>query len=168
MDYKYIEKLLERFWKCETSPEEESILRTFFRQKDIPQDLKQYRSLFAYEDEAAEVKLGADFDEKMLRLVEPATVVARRIPFTLRLRPLFKAAAAVAIVLTLGNAAQRSFQNDVNTAPDYNYATYEDTYNDPQVAYDEVSSAFHSMSDEIRGLQKSDSLDMTGKDKRVQ
>ena len=36
MDYKYIKQLLERYWKCETSLEEEEILRTFFSQKDIP------------------------------------------------------------------------------------------------------------------------------------
>ena len=30
MDYKYINQLLDRYWKCETSLEEEEILRTFF------------------------------------------------------------------------------------------------------------------------------------------
>ena len=30
MDYKYIEQLLERYWNCETSLEEEQILRSFF------------------------------------------------------------------------------------------------------------------------------------------
>ena len=28
MDYKYIKQLLERYWNCETSLEEEDILRT--------------------------------------------------------------------------------------------------------------------------------------------
>ena len=36
MDYKYIEQLLERYWQCETSLEEEQILQAFFRQEDIP------------------------------------------------------------------------------------------------------------------------------------
>lgn len=168
MDYKYIEKLLERFWKCETSLEEESVLRAFFRQKDIPQSLEPYRSLFAYEDQASEIKLGADFDDKVLKLVEQPSVSARRIPFTIRLRPLFKAAAAVAIVLTLGNAAQRSFRNASCSAPDYNYSTYEDTYEDPQVAYDEVSAAFRNMSDGLREKHKCDSLGISVKEKRVQ
>lgn len=39
MDYKYIEQLLERYWECETSLEEENILRTFFSQDNIPGDL---------------------------------------------------------------------------------------------------------------------------------
>ena len=46
MDYKYIEQLLERYWDCETTNEEESILRTFFSQKDVPARLLKYRSLF--------------------------------------------------------------------------------------------------------------------------
>lgn len=36
MDYKYIEQLLERYWNCETSVEEEQILRIFFQQKELP------------------------------------------------------------------------------------------------------------------------------------
>ena len=39
---------------------------------------------------------------------------AKVVSLTERLKPLFKAAAVVAIVLTLGNAAQVPFQNDVD------------------------------------------------------
>ena len=51
MDYRYIRQLLERYWKGETTLEEEQILRTFFIQKDIPEDMEVYRPLFAYESE---------------------------------------------------------------------------------------------------------------------
>ena len=46
MDYKYIEQLLERYWQCETTLQEESILRTFFSQEDVPASLMQYKALF--------------------------------------------------------------------------------------------------------------------------
>ena len=49
MDYKYIKQLLERYWNCETSLEEEDILRTFFSQEDIPSELESYKALFTYE-----------------------------------------------------------------------------------------------------------------------
>ena len=39
MDYKYIEQLLERYWRCETSLQEEEILRLFFSQEEVPADL---------------------------------------------------------------------------------------------------------------------------------
>ena len=37
MDYSFIDKLLERYWQCATSLEEEEKLKAFFRQKEIPQ-----------------------------------------------------------------------------------------------------------------------------------
>lgn len=114
MDYKYIKQLLERYWRCETSLEEEEILRTFFSQKDVPADLASYKPLFAYEQEetSADV-LGDDFDQKILGKVEgDKPVRARVITMRQRLMPLFRAAAVVAILLTLGNAIQGAFDAD--------------------------------------------------------
>lgn len=115
MDYKYIEQLLERYWNCETTLEEERILRTFFSQKDIPVRLLPYRDLFSYEQtETTEDELGDDFDARVLALInEPEPVKARTISMRQRLAPLFKAAAVVAIVITLGNASQVAFTDDV-------------------------------------------------------
>lgn len=111
MDYKYINQLLERYWRCETSVEEESILRAFFRQEVIPAELKRYKPLFAYAGQETEQNvLGDDFDRKLLTSIEKTEPVkARIITMTQRLKPLFKAAAVVAIMLTLGNAVQVSF-----------------------------------------------------------
>lgn len=113
MDYKYIQQLLERYWKGETSLQEEEILRSFFSQKDIPADLIRYKALFAYEQqEKMEDVLGDDFDEKILSMIEePTPVKARVITMRQRMMPLFKAAAIVAIFLTLGNAAQVPFND---------------------------------------------------------
>ncbi len=113
MDYKYIEQLLERYWQGETSLEEEEILRTFFCQKDLPEGLRQYAPLFVYEREETRTdRLGDDFDNRMLELVgEQRPVKARTISLTQRMMPLFKAAAVVAIFLTLGNAAQMAFSD---------------------------------------------------------
>ena len=106
MDYKYIEQLLERYWQCETSLQEEAILRAFFSQEDVPVWLMKYKALFA-EQQQKEEPLGDDFDARILAMTEQrVTVKARTISLTSRLIPLFKAAAIVAIILTLGNAAQ--------------------------------------------------------------
>lgn len=125
MDYKYIEQLLDRYWICETSLEEEEILRMFFSQKDIPVSMWQYRDLFIYEQEERKADvLSDDFDEKILAIVgedEPKTV--RIISLRERLIPLFRAVAIVAIVLTLGNAMQVAFegQEQVQTIGAVNY-----------------------------------------------
>lgn len=118
MDYRYIEQLLERYWRCETSLEEEAILHSFFSQKDIPDSLMPYKSLFAYEKSTAQEGLGEEFSEKMMKLVnEQEPVKAKVITMRQRLSPLFKAAAVVAIFLTLGNAAQMAFDNPDRLQP---------------------------------------------------
>ena len=133
MDYKYIEQLLERYWQGETTLQEETILKTFFSQPDIPEDLRKYSVLFTYEAEKAE-SLDDDFDARMLEMTGEAPK-AKTVTLTSRLMPLFKAAAIVAIVLTLGNAAQ---------AP-WNYG-----WEDPKEAY----AKFHQ--------QKVDSVNALG------
>ena len=65
MDYKYIEQLLERYFAAETSLEEESILRTFFHQEEIPAHLYQWRALFIADDDEV---LGDDFDARILEM----------------------------------------------------------------------------------------------------
>ena len=81
MDYKYISQLLDRYWQGETTLEEEQILRSFFSQLCIPEELQKYRSLFIYEQTEKHTNtLGDDFDERMMALIdEPETVKARRV-----------------------------------------------------------------------------------------
>ncbi|MCF0198877.1 MAG: pyruvate ferredoxin oxidoreductase [Bacteroidaceae bacterium] len=121
MDYKYIEQLLERYWECQTTLEEEAILRQFFAQDDIPASLLPYRDIFAAQQQMVdEAHLGADFDERVLQLaeqVEADCVKATRVTLSVRLRPLFRATAVVAIVLTLGMAAQHRWTSEVPDAP---------------------------------------------------
>ena len=110
MDYKYIEQLLESYWQGETTLQEEAILRAFFSQPcqtDIPEDLRRYQSFFLCESQQ-EAPFGDDFDARILDLIEeeaPNTITLKN-----RLMPLFRAAAIVAIILTLGNAAQAPWE----------------------------------------------------------
>lgn len=118
MDYKYIEQLLERYWECQTTLEEEAILRSFFSQDDVPGSLLPYKSLFAsMQQQKRDEVLGEDFDRRMLELVgEETPVRARTVKLSQRLMPMFKAAAVVAIILTLGNALQMAFDTPDNNA----------------------------------------------------
>ena len=146
MDYKYIEQLIERYWECETSQQEEDILRAFFAQDDVPASLARYKRLFVYEQQQKEQPLLDDsFDQRVRAAIghthttaEPAHIAAaQRIGLTRRLRPLSRAAAAVAIITLLGTAAQHSFTSPRNTTGwDYNQSAYKDSYQDPQKAYE--------------------------------
>lgn len=163
MDYKYIEQLLERYWRCETSLEEERILQAFFSQKEVPATLLQYRDLFACREEMMRTEvLGNDFDTRILSMIDDGKhdtkpVKARTITMRHRLIPLFKAAAIVAIVITLGNAAQLSFKDNSTANEDINYAGYHDTFNDPEMAYDKVHNALELVSEGFTQAQQTDS-----------
>ena len=125
MDYKYIEQLLERYWQGETTLQEESILRSFFSQTDIPAELRKYQPLFTCGlDEA----LDDDFDARILKSIgeEPK---AKEVTLVSRLKPLFKAAAIVAILLTLGNAAQAPWNYGWDNPQD-EYAKYHQQHAD--------------------------------------
>ena len=124
MDYKYIEQLLERYWACETSLQEEQILRTFFQQQEVPAHLMAYKSIFDVQQEQAEATLGEDFDAKMMELISeqdealPSEGVVKALPLRGGLRsrsffrPFYQAAGLVALILTIGIAAQRSFDEE--------------------------------------------------------
>ena len=125
MDYKYIEQLLDRYFRAETTLQEEQILKTFFAQgaEDMPQELQQYAPLFAAFDE--QPVLGDDFDERVLAQLpadivplQPKQVKARTIRLTERLRPLFGAAAAAWVNGKAGELAQSRFGSVSMTAGD--------------------------------------------------
>ena len=125
MDCKNMERLLERYWRCETSLDEEATLRAFFLSAEVPSHLLCYKPLFAYQQSQQQTEsLGEEFDAKVLALIEKeevqqaqsqdaatATEVVKihRITLASRLMPLFKAAAAVALILTLGHVMEHSF-----------------------------------------------------------
>ncbi len=144
MDYKYIEQLLERYWQCETSLEEEEILRAFFSQHDVPAGLQQYSSLFAYahDEKQAETPLGSDFDERMMNAINEMTPVsAQRITLTSRLKPLMRAAVIVGAIITVGTVAQLPFRYESDESA-ITQADGGSTTDTRSVAYDEVKDTF--------------------------
>ena len=178
MDYKYIEQLLERYFAGETSLQEERILCAFFEQDVLPAHLAEMKPLFAWKDAArADEQLGDDFDARLLAMIgeaageptpnthhpspntqHPSPTKARTISMSQRLAPLFRAAAVVAIILTLGQAMRFSMKSQPQGADEINYADYKDTYEDPAVAYDKVEDALLLMSEGLNMAQTSDSL----------
>lgn len=110
---KHIEELLQRYWLCETSVEEEAQLRAFFSQVDVPARWCRYKAWFAYTDECRGEGLGEDFDARVLSKVGVPVVKAKRVTMMSRFQPLLKAVAVVAVVVGLGDVVQRSFFADV-------------------------------------------------------
>lgn len=140
-DYKYIEELLESYFRAETSLQEEQILRAFFQDSQVPQHLKAYKALFAVEEE-------------MRRECSPQTSCesfglqpARRV----NLRPFYRAAASVAIVLCLGMAASMS----MGVAGDDKAPTAEAVEN-PDAEFGEMEQSLTPQSSAV--VEKKDTL----------
>lgn len=113
MDSEHIEKLLERYWNCESTLEEEAQLRAFFARADVPKNLLKYKDLFVYQDVMKETSLGRSFDDKVIASINRKAVKAQRVTIMTRMMPIFKAAAAVLLILGAGNLVQHSLVNDV-------------------------------------------------------
>jgi hypothetical protein len=73
-----------------------------------------YKAVFDVQREQTAPALNEDFDVRMLQMVEGETVKALPLQGGLRrgsfFRPLYQAAGLVALILTIGMAAQRSFE----------------------------------------------------------
>lgn len=116
MDYKYIEQLIGRYFDCETTIAEERILKAFFSQNEVPEHLRQYAALFVYEEAKGEAgALDDAFDERVLdRLAKEGDapvlrVKIQRLTFADRIRPFYRAAAAVAIVVLIGGSMHHAY-----------------------------------------------------------
>lgn len=115
MDYKYIEQLIDRYFDCATSIAEERILKAFFSQEDVPSHLEVYADIFRYEEESLHDTLGEDFDQRVISRLQhdgdaPAVHVhIKKLTFADRIRPLWRAAAAVAIVVLVGGSLHKAY-----------------------------------------------------------
>ena len=139
MDYNLIRSLLEKYWNCETSLEEEAILRKYFsEEKDIPDDIKTYIPLFQYFRSGKEVSLGEDFDEKVLaRLPQDERSSKHRY-----LSVYYKIAAAVILLLFLVTIHQRFI-----AVKEKAIVVVQDTFDDPQKALEETKKTLMLVSE---------------------
>ena len=124
MDYKYIEQLLSRYFEATATLKEEQILKAFFAQDDeeLPEALRRYKPLFEVMEKGD--VLGTDFDDRILSLLHPQK--ARIISLQERFRPLLRAAAVVAVILTLSTAINQSFRDDNVWTDEDQIAHYQD------------------------------------------
>jgi len=151
MDYKHIEALLERYWDCETSPAEEQELKTFFSGNDVPQHLQPYRDLFVYQHIQQHIVLGDDFDRRIKEMAAPVAVKVKRKTLLSWVYPAIKVAAMVVVILSVGSLLV--YTTIGGDRADYDYESYTDTYDDPGVAYEKVSSALMMLSEGINKAQ---------------
>jgi hypothetical protein len=135
MDSKKIEELLNRYWECETSLEEEQQLREYFQGNSIPEQHKETAALFKYFHENKKKSLSdAAFDSAVL-----AKVNVKKGKVVSLFYNSMRIAAGIAVLLT----ATWFVRNEVRQTTPQEIV---DTYDDPQLAFEETKKALMMIS----------------------
>ncbi len=61
-----IKAMLEKYWRAETTLEEEKGIADYFRGKDVDAELAPYRSFFDYVEEEKQIRPSEDFEARIL------------------------------------------------------------------------------------------------------
>ncbi len=144
MDSKHIETLLEKYWNCETSLEEEQQLREYYR-GDVPESMKEVAHLFQYFDSQQKQQVNnPEFDDavkKKIKQHQPDGKVVR----------LFQNYGRIAAGLAVVVAATYFVRQEVRKAYPPEVA---DTYSDPKLALEETKKALLMISKGFSKAQK--------------
>jgi len=152
MDSKRLEELLQKYWNCESSLEEEEELRTYFLTHDnVPEALKDTAALFRYFGENKEKTLNdAAFDAGIAQQIKtPKTGRVRSLVYNA-----MRFAAGVAALVSAVWFMHRELSTpDANTTATTNNGQkgqkpgeVVDTFDDPKLAFEETKKALMMIS----------------------
>lgn len=135
MDSEKINELLKKYWNCETTLEEEQVLRNYFKQH-APENLKETASLFQYfQEEKSKHIAGSSFESEVMNKVQRP---AQRKIRTLVYNSMRIAAGIVVLVLAVWLVRMEVRESTP--------AEMVDTYDDPQLAFEETKKALMMIS----------------------
>lgn len=135
MDSNKVEALLNKYWNCDTSLEEEQQLRDYFKQGNIPEQLKEAASLFRYFELQKKKSLNdVSFDSQVLAKARPA---GKGIMMKVVYNAMRIAAGLLVVVMAVWFIRDRVRSTDTETAA----TEVVDTYDDPKIALEETKKA---------------------------
>jgi len=130
MDSKRLEELLQRYWECETSLEEELELRNYFCNEPVPERWKEASTLFHYFEKQRQLMVRGNFEDSVVsKLKAPRGRMMTLVQISLRI------AAGVAVVLAAIFFVRQEVRKDSTEM------VFEDTYDDPKEALEETKKA---------------------------
>ena len=158
MTSEQVKQLLEKYWACETTLEEEQALKMFFSGSAIPEELKKYQPLFQWKTAQLQIK-----GTPILKTATKKTVNFQWYSF-------LKIAASVLLIFTLGIGIYTHYQQEK-----YMDKVFSETYSNPEDALQEtknvigkISSVLSLAKDKQAELQKLDSLEQIPKSNTVE
>lgn len=130
MDSKRIEQLLERYWACETSVEEEQVLREYFAVPANDGSMKELASMFRYFDQQRRKEMqDPALDARIHEIVRPKRAKLRRL-----LHNSIRIAAGIVVLMVAVWFVRSEIRQ---TTPQ----ELVDTYSDPELAFEETKKA---------------------------
>ncbi|MDR0865334.1 MAG: hypothetical protein LBO74_10460 [Candidatus Symbiothrix sp.] len=149
-----IKQLLEHYWQCETSLEDEQVLQEFFSGNDVPEELKAYTSLFTWKE------------KQKNNLPDKNRISIPKKPLAVHFYPILRIAATVLVIITLGIGFYTHYQQEK-----FMDKMFSETYTDPEDAVKEtgeviakVSSLLQLVPGKTISTEKADSLELHGMD----
>ena len=128
-----VRNLLTKYWDGESSLEEEGLLSKYFTTGDVDDEFSSYQPLFSFFTDAREVGMQSELKN----------LPTEEIKSTARVRKLgWIRTAAAAVLLAIG----LFFVNRQLATPAVDTLVYEDTYQDPEVAYQEFKKVMQFVS----------------------
>lgn len=130
-----IDKLLEKYWNCETSLEEEKHLQAYFHKASVPESLKETANLFRYFEEHRKQDItDISFDKDLTRKIKIAKGKMASLLFNS-----MRIAAGIAVLFI----AVWFVRTEVRQGSP---AEMTDTYDDPRMAFEETKRALMMIS----------------------
>src|SRR5690606_407541 len=130
MDSKRIEQLLEKYWACETSVEEEQVLREYFAVPANDGSMKELASMFRYFDQQRRKEMqDPALDARIHEIVRRKRAKLRRL-----LHNSIRIAAGIVVLMVAVWFVRSEIRQ---TTPQ----ELVDTYSDPELAFEETKKA---------------------------
>lgn len=144
MDSNKLEHLLEKYWSCDTSLEEEQLLRDYFR-GEVPDNLKDTADLFRYfETQQSKSAGGPEFDAAVIKKIKHQQPAGKSFSMIFNYA---RIAAGLIVVVT----ATYFVRQEVRKAYPPEIV---DTYSDPKLALEETKKALMMISKGFNKAQK--------------
>jgi hypothetical protein len=145
MDSKEIETLLEKYWNCQTSLEEERILREVFAKSQLPNTTPDASELFRYfEQQRSKTGPNLDFDKSFIRQLKAAPKGGKTVSMLVNVA---KIAAGLLVVVVASYLVMKEVRSSYP-------AEIADTYSDPKLALEETKKALLLISKGFGKAQK--------------
>jgi hypothetical protein len=134
MNSEEIKRLLERYYNGESTGEEERLLKEFFSQTDIPEDLDDEKEIFRYYVQSAGIpEPSSDFESRIISALDSID----RNSLRLKQRRIYRILTGIAAGLLILIGSYFLFIN--RSGP-------HDTFSDPELAYAETMKILYNVS----------------------